>query len=208
MTIPKLRWQYKNSKVKSFRPIRYIFELEDGTEFTVIGPNSAIAAVTDLPYDYLALGHKAADDIESVHGKKRQYKAIAEEAAEEIKMLRQRIDAAPEADQIVPILCEDLEKSINMMMRFAQSLGIMAQGPIYEDIQALATKYGMSYREPNGKQIRAEAYERDILGADILEAEFNPVTGRLEFDPAPGATIEGTARSLELPSGEESDAID
>jgi hypothetical protein len=212
MSIAKPRWTYKASRLRAILSL-FTFELEDGSKFVVLGSDKAIDAVRDLPYDYLELGALLADQEGSA--KERQYKAIVEDAQKEIQILRDRIEAAPEAEKIVLTLCEDLEKAINMMMRVAQALGMMAQGPLYEEVQALASKYGMTYRAPSRKQVVADAYEREILGANILEAEFNPITGKLELGPAPGATIEGIVLgdeddpfdyhakiTRELPSGE------
>lgn len=206
--IAKPRWKMKRYVPKTGRwfwvkPGYWLFELEDGEEFRVLdlGTPRVGLIISSLPIEYLELGDFNADQMNEHLGDLRQAKAYVEDVIAENQMLRQRIDAAPETERIVPILCADLEKAINMMMRFAQSLGIMDQGPLYDEIQVLASKYGMEYRSP---ELVQREDPLDYLGADKMIVQFDPGTGRLIFTPGPNATIEGTTTDKQraLPPGE------
>lgn len=201
--LAKLKWKFKYAVIERGWwfwkvPAHAVFELADGTLFTVVGPEEAWTAVDDLAREYLDLGDSTADALTIQMGNERATAALAQKVLKENQILRQRIDAAPEADQIVPIMAADLEQSLNMMMRFAQSLGVQAKGPLYDAMEKLLTKYKMKYIEPNRNQVVNEAFERDVLGADTITASLDAKTGRMNYMPAPGATIEGGSNGLDV----------
>lgn len=182
------RWKKTGWKpARWFRKERHVFKMNNGLEFEVVGDKIVSTIVEQLPLDYLDLGNEAADMKQTLGTSERQATARLAEAEKEIRHLVQRIEADP--GKVVPILSADLEKAINMLIRFAQALGMQAQGALYDEVQALASKYGMSYRAPNQRQVREQAYVRDVLGADVVTGALNHTTGKMEFYPTADATI-------------------
>lgn len=178
---------------------------EDGSEHKLPAmPLEVIERLATLPQDYIELGNHAADlkwDAEQAvlqrENVQRSYDALIE-----------RLDAAEgkNKENLLVVLQEDLELAINLVLRFARALGVQAGGSLYEEIQAIANKYKMSYEAPTSNNLyrnlnpavpihpvwtdevfhgheeaRAEGPE-----GEIFNVRFNSETGRLDIEPVEG----------------------
>lgn len=163
------------------RPLRDVFALQDGTEFVVEGPGAASEALINLAHDYIELGNTAADLKMQWQGEEREARVRYEELLRDHQALKDRVDAAPDAEKLVPRLSADLEKSLNWVIRFAQSLGIQAQGPLYDELHAMLNRYGMEYRPPTRLDMMREAVlQPGEYRDEVLTASFDP-TGKMNM---------------------------
>lgn len=197
--IAKVRWRYVETIPESGfwfwrKPRRYVFETGEGDRFEVSGDENAIDYVSTLPWDYYELGQNAADFKLERHIDKRESEARLDDALAAVGILQQRLEAASD-ESLIPILTADLEKALNFMMRFAQSLGMQAQGPLYDEMQSLLSKYKMTYHAPTREQIIREAIEQPGWARDeVIQASFNPETGKLDMMER---TVEGQSHRVE-----------
>jgi chromosome segregation ATPase len=104
--------------------------------------------------DHIAMGNKFADEkMELQRELSNECSKVAILTAD-LESLKTRLDGlGSEARQtrLLVVLQEDLERAMNMMLRFAAALGIQRSGPgtLYAEIQEFANKYGMYYRAPD-----------------------------------------------------------
>lgn len=186
--IAKLRWRKVGQKARLFRSERHIFELQDGREFEIFSRDTELIKIIEqLPLHYLELGNKAADMKSLLSRSEREATARVKELEERLATWQQRFDALPESEKIIPILSSDLELALNMIIRFAQALGIHPRGELYNGINKLLSKYNMIYKyQNNGLRL-------DEATSDIITAKLNMETGKLGFTPVSGPISEDTA---------------
>lgn len=165
-----------------------MFRLTDGSEmsFTVdpLEPHEAVAiidAVRKLPRDYLDLGNAAADLQHRIE----RLEAQLAHTRLEIDTLRQRAEAD---ESVVPILAADLEKAINMAIRFAFALGVQANKDphsIYGELQTLAKKYKMNYEPPTEYDYKSMVLplDDDLSAARLAMADTTEPTQIETDDP-------------------------
>lgn len=156
MSLAKPRWKIEESTPCPHRgsdaTIKALFTTNKGEEFSVIAHPEVIDQLIALPCDYIDLGNVAAD-LE--HGEQKA-RGIIRELVAENRVLNQRIDAAGD-EAIVPILADDLEKALNIAIRWASALGIQENpdpDSLYGQLQTLAHKYKMNYTPPKSYNYR------------------------------------------------------
>jgi hypothetical protein len=162
-------------------------ELADGGifQFPLWIERGTIEQVAQLPLDYMEMGNKFADEKADLEYKLSVEKSKVAILTADLETLKSRIDGLGDEERqtrLLVILQEDLERAINMALRFAGALGIQPSGPgtLYAEIQEFAQKYGMYYRAPDS----AHNVVRNLF-------------------PGVPEAIDPPEKILELPSGEE-----
>lgn len=137
--VNRQRWVVENHTLK----------FKDGTEFKLPSwtPPEVEEHLATLPADYVELGMAGSDLAVALAGATRQQLALEEELA----ALQAKVAAGEDqtkAQAVMTILQMDLETALNMVRRFAFALGVQPGGDLYDEIQALLTKYKMFYQAP------------------------------------------------------------
>lgn len=150
------RWKIEESSpcpiYEGDTTVKALFTTRTGQEFSVIATPEVIDQLISLPCDYIDLGNEAADLVRE----REQVENLFINEVDKNRVLRQRIEAMGD-EAIVPILAEDLEKTLNLAIRWAGALGIqMNPDPdsLYGQLQALAHKYKMHYTPPKDYNYR------------------------------------------------------
>jgi hypothetical protein len=147
--------------------------------------------VAMLAADYVDLGMQWADtasERDAERSKAKVYKY-------QLDALVEKVEGLGDEDRnrrLLVILQQDLEHSINLLLRFAYALGVQPGGELYNELQGLARKYGMDYRAPK-EYSAAELIDPVSHGeGSALPAMFGERPRQIES----GDDIEGNAREL------------
>lgn len=209
MPLATPRWTQSETNPREFLLVKGITSFKVGRRTSP----EVIETIKQLPYDYLELGNRAADEQED----RRRAQAEVERLTTELAALQSRL-AVPDEKRanVILTLSEDLEKSLQWMGRFMHALGLQEGGPLYEECAALMRKYKLHPPTPaHSWEDLHEPFSRSVLAPGtsplpnddrIYKVSYNDEEGKLNFNypEKPSTDIELEASEDELDPPEES----
>lgn len=189
MSVAQLPWVIEN----------HVIKFKDGTEFKLPSwtPAEVEQKLGSLPQDFIDIGNAATDANFDQESKTTELELVRAE----LLALRQKLANSGGRGikgnkRVLTIMQIDMEKALNMLMRFAHALGIQGQGALYDELQELVTKYGMRYTPRGGApsfsddhfDYHVHTYKNETPAnemARVSTVKLNDETGKFDITPVP-----------------------